>query len=737
MTSGRRRVTGLLAGTTIALSPLIAAIQPATAGSAGEAALVVTMTSLRPTVPQPGDTLVIRASVTNASDAEITDLASELRMSGPLSARSTFDAYADDPTGSVSDLSGSLADPTALDRTSLAPGASENFVIEVPLDGTTGLPTSTWEVRELGVTVTGANSDGTTVSGNLRTFLPWAPHEAVGPLRLQLAWLWPLVDQPHRVATATWLDDGLAPQLAPDGRLASLLSAAASAADQAPPPPTPRRHRGGAHPAKSSAHPTRSPYAARDVPVTWVIDPMLVDDVDTMRDSYEVAGTPKPTPGIGGAAAKSWLAALRSATAAESVIPLPYGDPDVVAAVRSGLSTLVGVAATAGRKLLEQLLPGASLLDTGWPPGGVVDQRAVDALFSDGATSLVLSDQAIPPVATPNETPSSRASLVTAAGDIPTALSDSILSDAVSSGAGSRADSAVALQRFLAETLMIEAEAPSDQRSILIAPAPRWRPSASYAASLLADTGKVPWLSPTTLGNILSEQPDTAVERAPLAYPSDARDVELPTMYLHEVAGLQHELSQLTNILPPDDVETRPLSTGLFRALSTAWRRTPAQRHNWLAQFADAVRTMTSSVHIVSVPGSTVTLTSHGGKVPVTIANTLDAPARITVQLDANQRLTLPGNGRVAVTIPADQQTTVDVHAVAKTSGVFSLEVQLLTPNGEKYGTPVQLFVRSTVYGTITLVITGVATAALLVAVGVRLTRRAINARRAADTAAS
>ena len=73
MTSGGLRVAGLLAGTTIALSPLIAAIQPATAGSAGEAALVVTMTSLRPTVPQPGDTLVIRGRVTNASDADITD----------------------------------------------------------------------------------------------------------------------------------------------------------------------------------------------------------------------------------------------------------------------------------------------------------------------------------------------------------------------------------------------------------------------------------------------------------------------------------------------------------------------------------------------------------------------------------------------------------------------------------------------------------------------------------------
>jgi uncharacterized protein YfaS (alpha-2-macroglobulin family) len=145
---------------------------------------------------------------------------------------------------------------------------------------------------------------------------------------------------------------------------------------------------------------------------------------------------------------------------------------------------------------------------------------------------------------------------------------------------------------------------------------------------------------------------------------------------------------------------------------------------------------MTSGVQIVSAPYSTVTLTGHGGKVPVTITNTLDAPARITVQLDANQRLTLPHNGRVAVTVPAGQQTTVDVHAVAKTSGVFPLTVQLLTPNGQVFGRQVHLYVRSTVYGTITLVITGAATAALLVAVAIRLTRRGIAARRAAGTSA-
>jgi hypothetical protein len=730
----RTHAAGVLACLTVALSPLFAATTPAAAVDTAPASIVVTLTSLRPVAPQPGDTLVIRGTATNVSDSAVTDLTAQLRMSGALSARSTFDAYADDPSGSVDDLSETLGDTAPLTRTSLGPGASEQFRISTLLDSSTGLPSSSWEVRELGVAITGENTDEAPTVGTLRTFLPWAPRDAVGPKQLQMAWLWPLIDQPHRVTSTLWTNDDLAPELAPGGRLASLVTAAATAAHQAPVPPAPPNRGVGRHNHRDHL---RQQDPARDVPVTWVVDPMLVDDVDAMRSGYQIQGTPKPTAGKGSDDAKSWFTALRSATSGEAVLPVPYGDPDVVAAVRSGLSTLVGVAATAGRTLLSQLLPSASLLDTGWPPGGVLDQHAADALFSDGATSLVLSDTALPPVSSPNETPSSRASLVTAAGDIPAALSDSILSDAVSQGADSGADSAIALQRYLAETLMIEAEAPSEQRSILIAPTPRWQPSEGYAASLLADTGKVPWLAPTTLSAILDGQPDPSVEREALDYPSADRSTELPAAYLHQVAEKHRSLSQLTNILPAGDPETRPLSAGLLRALSTAWRGVAAPRRGWLSDFGHQLDSMTSGVHIVSLAGSTVTLTGHGGKVPITIANTLDAPAQITVQLDAHERLSLPGNGRVAVTIPADQQTTVDVHATAKTSGVFSLDVQLLTPNGQKYGAPVQLFVRSTVYGTITLVITGAATAALLVAVAIRLTRRAISARRASSTPAA
>jgi hypothetical protein len=67
---------------------------------------------------------------------------------------------------------------------------------------------------------------------------------------------------------------------------------------------------------------------------------------------------------------------------------------------------------------------------------------------------------------------------------------------------------------------------------------------------------------------------------------------------------------------------------------------------------------------------------------------------------------------------------------------VFGLTVQLTTKSGRPYGAPVPLRIRSTAYGTTALLITGGATAVLLLTVIVRLIRRARAARRDVETTA-
>jgi hypothetical protein len=469
------------------------------------------------------------------------------------------------------------------------------------------------------------------------------------------------------------------------------------------------------------------------VPVAWAIDPMLVQDATLMSQGYTVlAANGHTTTGKGRAAATTWLSQLRSALVGADVVPLPYGDPDQVAAVRGGLASEVGVATAAGRNQLSKELPSSHLLDMAWPINGFADSRTLATMFSTGSTSVLLSSDALPIVGgQPSETPSARTPDLTGNGELNTILFDAGITANVDQGATNGADSPLELQRYLAETLMIQLEAPSDPRSVVVAPARRWQPSASYATDLLTETSQAPWLSPVPLTTVLSDPPYTRVTRGPLSYPSSARRAELRPSYLRQVRKLKNELIGFGTVLTSGTATVSSYDAALQRLLSSAYRSDVAAQDTALNSVRGSLESQMSRVHITTQSGSYITLTSHDGRVPITISNDLDTPVHVVLKVDANQRLGLANGGLKSETIPANTQFPITVRAVAKTSGVFPLEVRLLTPDLRPYGASVQLYVRSTAYGTITLVITAAATIALLIAVAIRLTRRALASRRA------
>jgi hypothetical protein len=178
------------------------------------------------------------------------------------------------------------------------------------------------------------------------------------------------------------------------------------------------------------------------------------------------------------------------------------------------------------------------------------------------------------------------------------------------------------------------------------------------------------------------------------------------------------------------DPHAREFDDAVLRALSSAWRgqKDPAARFRQVVD--EQLKATKARVHIASLPGSFVTLTSHSGTVPVTVANELDTPVRVIVAI-SSQHLTVSGSGRTAQTIPPHRQIAVDVRAEARTSGVFPLTVRLLTPGGQVYDSE-DLYVRSTAYGSVAILITAGATGVLLLAVAIRLVRRGLAARRPA-----
>ena len=755
-TSTRRRVVAAAAGLAFAAPIPVAADPPTpgpssvapaapTPGAPAVAGLPVTiqLADLTPLAPQPGDTLRVTGTMRNVSTAPISDLEVQLRYSPThLGSRSEFDGYADprNPDGTPAGplpLPGDVATTvTGLAKRVLAPGDSEPFAISVPVDAL-GLLTTSWQVFPLGVEVLGSTTNGFDAVGGLRTFLPWAPLGVSGVGQpTPVSWVWPLVDQPHRSVGDTFNDDSLAKSFAPGGRLATLLSVGVDALNQ---PQTAvvlaKKTKKGKRPARAGVQP---------VPVTWAVDPMLVEDAAIMADGYKVTAGPHTsgrvarsgTPGTGTAAAKAWLASLRATTARSEVLALPYGDSDVVAATRSGsrLAAEAQVATTSGQSLVSRQLQTTPLTYS-WPPGGQLDQHTLDTtLFGSGVTTVILDDRALPPVTAPNLTPSAHATVQARDGSVEALLSDHVLDGVVAAGAANPRQQRVALQRYLSELLMIQAELPSSPRPVVITPDRHWAPSAAYAAALLGDTGRVPWVQPVSLPTVLSS-PVSDVARTGLKYPGVARIAELSQDYLGRVQDLKDNADNFAAILATGDPNARAFDDAVLRTLSASWRGHDDAAQSYRSNVATALDSAMRKVHIASAEDSFVTLTSHSGTVPITVANDLDSPVRVIVRLDPNQHLQVSGQGRVAQTIPAHRQVAVDVRASAKTSGVFQLDVSLLTPTGHVYDAT-RLYVRSTAYGFVAILITAGATGVLLLAVVIRLVRRALASRRSTVAAA-
>src|SRR4029079_10582871 len=183
---------------------------------------------------QPGQTLVVRARLTNSSSETVGDLAARLLVSPTaVASRGQFDAYAATPNGPLpGDAVAPSSTQASLSHTSLPPGGSTSVRLEVPGDDLP-LSTSSWQVSERGGAVTGSPSAGESTVGQLRTFLPWATLGQPGTGEpTPLAWIWPLIDRSHRTTATEWTDDDLASALKPGGRLSVLLSTAAAAQTQ-------------------------------------------------------------------------------------------------------------------------------------------------------------------------------------------------------------------------------------------------------------------------------------------------------------------------------------------------------------------------------------------------------------------------------------------------------------------------------------------------------------------------
>ncbi|MFJ4810946.1 DUF6049 family protein [Streptomyces longwoodensis] len=689
-----RRTGALLAG-----APLLAGLlQLPTAGPAQAAgpegareasrsgSVAVSVDSLTPGAPSDGDTVTVSGTVTNKGKQAVTDAHVDLRVGSVLTTRSGIADVAkraDDLPGTDGTAVGG-AYKASFDK--LTPGVAEHFTISVPVDK---LDLGGDGVYPLGVALSGETSaqPWDQVLGIQRTFLPWQADEADTTTRTTV--LWPLISTVHMTAetgsnqqqTPVFLDDDLATEIAPGGRLDQLLA------------------------------------LGKELDVTWVIDPDLLASVDAMAGGYRLRVDGDTTePGTHQAVAQQWLAKLQDAVAGKEVVALPFADPDLASLAHNGtrvtgslsqLKAATDVAATT----VETVLHVTPSTDFAWPVQGAVDPSIVKVATSAGADKVIARSDSLQETGGLSYTPSAARPI---GGGTTAVVADSKLSRAFEGDLTNASAATLAVQQFLAQSLALNLQT-DKQRSVVVAPqrlltAGQARAMAEAVSALQGST----WSQPQDLTATAKAKPDPdATTKVPArsAYPASLHKQELARTAFQETATTQERLDRFKVILSDQSRVVTPFGRAVNREMSTSWRGRPGAA----GVFRQAVRgyldTLAGRVRLIDK--SPTKLSGRSATIPVTVQNNLvQGVEHLVLRLSSTNPTRLEISGKdydeQPIAVSGGHSTTVKFTTSANANGQSTLVAQLYTQDGQAYGAPVTFDVKVTeITATVMLVIGG------------------------------
>ncbi|WP_256641576.1 DUF6049 family protein [Streptomyces murinus] len=683
-----RRTGALLAGAPL-LAGLLQLPAAAPAAAASGDPVSVALDSMSPNAPTDGDTLTVSGTVTNNGKQAVTGAHVGLRVGPILNTRSGINDVAQHPD-ELQGVSGSeVGDKYTQKFAKLAPGVAERFSISVPVDK---LDLGANGVYEFGVALSGQTSaqPWQQVLGVQRTFLPWQPSDA--DTRTRTTVLWPLLSTVHMTAktgagelqTPVFLNDDLAKELAPGGRLDQMVS------------------------------------LGKDLDVTWVIDPDLLASVDAMASgNYRLQGAGDTTvagPKEHQALAKQWLASLQKAVVGKEVVALPFADPDLASLAHRGTSVTgslshlkdaTDVAATTVKTVLH-VTPST---DYAWPVNGAVDPSIMRVATSAGADRVIARSDSLQETAGLSYTPSAARPV---GGGTTAVVADAKLSTAFEGDLTKAADSTLAVQEFLAQSLEINAQT-DQQRSIVVAPQrlPTAAQAQAMAAAVRALQGGT-WSQAQDLTAAAKAKPDpSATTRIPStsAYPTYLRRQELPASAFEQIARTQDKLDDFQVILSDQSRVVTPFGRAINRGMSTSWRGQSddgdAFRNGvegWLDDLAGQVRL---------IDKSETKLSGRSATIPVTVQNNLVQPVgHLVLRLTSTQPTRLKIGGKAYYEQPVDiaggHAQSVKFTTSANANGRATVIAQLYTEDGQEYGDAVTFDVKVTeVTPTVMLVIGG------------------------------
>lgn len=689
-----RRTGALLAAAPLlAALPLLPGAGPASAHTAASAAASATGTKtvdvavnqLSPVAPSAQDTLTIRGTVTNKGKQAVTDAHVGLRVGTSYGGRSALDAAAKSGTGGAPDGT-EVAGKYAQKFAKLAPGATESFTLSVPVKQLHLGADGVYQISAALMGQTAAAPYQQTL-GIQRTFLPWQPGRA--DTRTRTTVLWPLISDTHLTAetgtseqqTPVFNDDSLARQIGPGGRLQQMLA------------------------------------LGDDLDVTWVLDPDLLASVDAMTDTYTIKGTDgKFTPGKDQAVAKEWLSDLQAAVQGQKVVTLPFADPDLASLAHTGTKVSGSLghlkdATDAAVYTVDTILHVKADTSYAWPAEGAVDPDIVQVATSAGANKIIARSDTFQETGDLSYTPSAARPI---GGGATAVVADARLSTAFEGDMSRAENSTLAVQEFLAQSLMLTRQT-DKQRNVVVAP--QRMPTTSQAQAMAQAVHALQdgtWSQPQGLAAATAAKPDPgATTRVPSArsYPSSLRKQELSRAAFEQIQSTQDDLENFKVVLTDRSRVVTPFGRSMDREMSTSWRG----RGKGSASFREGVSSYLSdsSNQVALIDKSRVRLSGRSATIPVSVQNNLwqDVDHLVLRLTSTNGTRLRIGDGVFedkAVKIASGHSQSVKFTTTAKATGPVTVYAQLYTEDNQPYGARMSFKVDATeITPTVMLVIGG------------------------------
>ncbi len=646
----------------VALSMSAAALSATPAAAQEEAAVRLVLVDQTPFATE-SDPFEVRVRAANGSSTRYEDLSLAVTVWSAARTRSDYAQVLDQ--GPLSPL-GIKVFPI---RGALGPGATRSFDAEwerlafLVARNENALYPVTIELRSADARL-----------AEIRSSLVFVIEPILAPLDVAACFV---LDAPVRLrADGTLLDTELVEQILPGGRLDVIVGA----------------------------------LEDTDAPTTIAVSPLLLEVLADMRDGFRVAAGPsaeeRPADDPAAAAAGTLLdriGEIARRTATTELVALPYASPSVPSIVEAGMDEDLEVQIGRGRQVVESLLGVAPSHTIFRPPSSALSEASLDELAEilseDGTTEALLVDADV--FRSPPQFPITPHGAAQVAGGSLTAVTPDPVVEGRTEAAAQ--DPALAGVWTLGELSAIYFERPSIPRGVAVVFGEGDRPPGRFLRVFLDGLevrSGVRWLRGVKATRVAVGQP-------PPDDPTEPRELQeasrAPGFSPAMVAGLERGRADVTALASM--ANESPLLDQLRRGLLLAESRYLAGHEPDRLALIGSVRTaVATELEKIHPPlASSITLTSQGGIIPVTLRNDAGYPVNVRLTLRSTRLSFVGGPTRTVELERPIQQFVFPVRA--QTTGRFPVRVEVATPGGVSIGSS-RIVVRSTAYNRVALLVT-------------------------------